>query len=272
MAKTICYAPRIWGRPPRQLTPSLRKALLAKRDAWLQQIDPASLFHPLFDLLPDVYFFAKNRRGELMFLSRKSLELYHLTNAEQLIGLTDFDLNPTPMAQAYVQDDERIYATGQSLLHRVELWFDRLGMPEWFLVYKLPIRSRGGKIIGIMGFSQSYEGRAKLLSPLGSIARAVAFIRENYQHEVTLAQLARVACVSPRHLERKFKTVFGVRPHEFLIKTRVLAACRRLPGTNDSLADVAATCGFSDQSAFTHHFHQQVGVTPTAFRRNSGAE
>lgn len=142
-------------------------------------------------------------------------------------------------------------------------------MPEWFLVNKLPIRARSGEIIGIMGFSQSYEGRAKLLSPLGGIAQAVGFLRENYQQEITLAQLARVAGLSPRQLQRKFSAVFGIRPHEFLIKTRVLAACHHLRETNDSLADVAVACGFCDQSAITHHFHQQVGVTPTRFRSDT---
>jgi hypothetical protein len=50
----------------RQVAPKLRKQLLAKRDAWLGEIDPAHLFHRLFDVIPGVHFFAKNRKGELM--------------------------------------------------------------------------------------------------------------------------------------------------------------------------------------------------------------
>jgi AraC-like DNA-binding protein len=171
------------------------------------------------------------------------------------------------MAQAYVHDDEQIYATGKPLLNRVELWFDSQGMPDWFLVNKLPIRSRSGKIIGIMGFSQNYEGRAKLLEPFGGIARVVMHIRRNFLADLTVAELARRAGMSSRQLERRFKAAFGVSPQQFLIKTRLLAACRALRETDKTMAEVAMVCGFTDQSGFSRHFRQHFAMTPSQFRR-----
>src|SRR5687768_2718303 len=150
MRKATSYQPPSWGKPLPRITPGQRKARLAKRDAWLREIDPASLFHRLLDLIPGVYFFAKNRRGELMFTSEASRNLLHISEEAAVIGLTDFDLNPPDMAQSFVNDDEQIYATGRPLLNRVELWFDAQGMPDWIVVNKMPIRSRSGKIIGIM--------------------------------------------------------------------------------------------------------------------------
>jgi hypothetical protein len=129
---------------PRKLTSAQREALLARRNEWLNQIEPSSLFYPLLDLVPGVYFFAKNRQGELMLSGARNLKMYHVGDPAELVGLTDFDLNPAPMAQAYVEDDARIYATGEPILHRAELWFDELGMPDWFLVCKLPLRARDG--------------------------------------------------------------------------------------------------------------------------------
>ena len=123
------------------------------------------MFFPLFDLLPGVYFFAKNRQGELMLSGTRNLSMYHIHDPVDLIGLTDFDLNPAPMAKAYTKDDALIYSTGQPLLHRLELWFDEMGMPDWFLVSKLPVRARDGTIIGIMGFSQSYEKHVDFCRP-----------------------------------------------------------------------------------------------------------
>ncbi|HEX9048274.1 MAG TPA: AraC family transcriptional regulator, partial [Verrucomicrobiae bacterium] len=90
------------------MSASKKQELLAARDAWLQQIDPSSLFHRLFDLIPGVYFFAKNRRGELMFLSRATRDQSHLTDDTSVIGLTDFDLNPYNMAVAFTRDDAHI--------------------------------------------------------------------------------------------------------------------------------------------------------------------
>lgn len=271
MRKATGFVPVSWRNPPRKLTLSKRRALLAKRDAWLREIRPTSLFHLLFDVVPGVFFFAKNRRGELMFTCRASRNLYHLADEAAVIGLTDFDLNPPDMAQSYTNDDARIYATGKPLLNRMELWFDAEGIPDWFVVNKMPIRSRAGKIIGIMGFSQTYEGRAKLLQPFRGIASAVSQLRQNYQQKISIRELGRRAGLSMRQLQRKFKASFGVGPQQFLIKTRLLAACRRLRETDQSLAEIAFGCGFTDQSAFARHFRHHFGLTPSDFRRRETA-
>jgi AraC-like DNA-binding protein len=241
--------------------------MLAKREAWLREIDPLHLFHRLFDLIPGVYFFAKNRAGELMLTSQASRRLYHLNDESSIIGLTDFDLNPLEMAEAYAKDDALVFSTGKPILNRVELWFNEQGMPDWFVVNKMPIFSRSGKIIGIMGFSQSYEGRAKLLAPFPGISRAVNHLRENFQQPVSMRELAHLAGLSLRQMERKFQNSFGVGPREFLIKTRLLAACRSLRETDRGLGEIAFACGFPDQSAFNRHFRQHFGVTPSELRR-----
>ncbi|MFA7005986.1 MAG: PAS domain-containing protein, partial [Verrucomicrobiia bacterium] len=143
--------------PPSRLGSAPVKHRLAQREAWLRQIAPTSLFHVLFDHLPGLHFFAKNRRGETMFASSSVRKLYDLHDEADVIGLTDFDLNPPVMAKGYVADDARIYRTGEPVLRRVELWWDARGIPDWYQVTKLPIRSRRGVIIGIMGVLQRYE-------------------------------------------------------------------------------------------------------------------
>lgn len=260
------------GKPLTRLTPARRKALLSKREAWLRDIDPTNLFHRLFDMIPGVYFFAKNHKGEVMFASQGLLDLYHIADEAAIIGLTDFDLNPSDMARSYVQDDARIYASGKPLLNRVELWFDRFGMPDWSVVNKMLIRSRAGKVIGIMGFSQTYEDRAKLLQPFQGISKAVSHLRRNYQDNISIKEMARLSGLSPRQLERKFRSAFGVSPQQFLIKTRLLAACRALRETVKSLAEIAFNSGFSDQSAFARHFRRHIGMTPGQFRRKEAVK
>jgi AraC-like DNA-binding protein len=267
MRKTTPYVPVSWRKPPRRIEPSEREALLAKRDAWLREIDPQCLFHTLFDLIPGIYFFAKNRQGEIMFTCQANRNLYHMTDDVEVIGLTDFDLNPADMAGSYVHDDALIYETGKPLLNRVELWFDPQGIPDWFVTNKMPIRSRTGEIIGIMGIMQSYEGRAKLLQPFESISKAVSHLRQNYQQDIAIEEVARLAGLSIRQLQRKFKSLFGQGPQQFLIKTRLLSSCRLLRETTQSLAEIAFSCGFTDQSAFARHFRRQFGITPREYRR-----
>ncbi len=264
-----------WRQSRKPLSALEQKARLEERDAWVREIDSDYLFHRLFDAFPGCYFFAKNRQEELMFLSQSEREIYRLGEADDVIGLTDFDLNPEDMARSFVQDDERIFTTGESLLNRVELWFDQQGVPDWFVVNKMPIRSRAGEIIGIMGFSQVYDGQAQSLPLFHEVAKVVDYIRQHYAEDIELAELAGLAGLSPRQLQRKFKAVFGVGPQRFLIKTRLLAACAALQETDASVAQIASTCGFSDQSAFARQFHQHIGMTPKKFRRQQlmpGAE
>src|SRR5262245_41938700 len=116
-------------RPVPKVSGASRAARLKERESWLRKIDGAFLFHRLFDLIPGVSFFAKNRKGEMMFASRSVLERYHLREESDIVGLTDFDLSPHDMARAHVLDDEQIYRSGQPILNRIELGFDDAGVP-----------------------------------------------------------------------------------------------------------------------------------------------
>lgn len=108
------------------------------REDWMGSLAPTGLFHRLFDHIPGVYFFAKDRTGHLMFASRGLLQRYQMSDDSEFIGRTDFDINPDTMAQAYVEDDRRLLAGETDSIERVELWWDRQGIPDWFLVTKLP--------------------------------------------------------------------------------------------------------------------------------------
>jgi len=259
-------APAITVQPLPPVVPARRREILAERDAWLRQIDPACLFHRLFDAIPGLQFFAKDQRGKLMFMNRANLHKYHTADETALLGLTDFDLNPLSLAQSFVDDDARIYTTGEPLLNHVELVLEDQGTPDWYVVNKLPIRSRTEKIIGIMGLSQSFQDRSTLLSPFQTISKAVSYVQQNYQQDNSIRNLARLAGFSARQLERKFKACFGIGPEQFLIKTRLLAACRQLSDTDHSLAQIAGECGFPDQSAFAHQFRRHLNTTPHEFR------
>ena len=103
--------------------------------------------------------------------------------------------------------------------------------------------------------------------PRGRLRAVVAYIEEHLGGSPTLEQLAAVARLSAYHFARQFKAATGLPPHQYLIARRVERARQLLqPGTDLSLAEVAARAGFSDQSQFTHHFKRVVGVTPGQFR------
>jgi AraC family transcriptional regulator len=84
---------------------------------------------------------------------------------------------------------------------------------------------------------------------------------------VSLKELARECRLSTAHFSRAFRRSVGVAPHNWLIEQRIVLSKKKMRDDRLSLADVAAECGFSDQSHLTRHFVRIVGVTPGAWRR-----
>jgi AraC family transcriptional regulator len=90
-------------------------------------------------------------------------------------------------------------------------------------------------------------------------------IIESSGPRVTLAQLAESAGVHPVHLCRAFHRHFHCTIGEMIRKIQLERACHALGG-GVPLAQVALSCGFSDQSHFCRVFRRELGVTPARYR------
>jgi AraC family transcriptional regulator len=108
--------------------------------------------------------------------------------------------------------------------------------------------------------------------PQGGLApwqerRAKEILLANLEGGVPLKELARECRLSVGHFSRAFRRTLGVPPHNWLNQQRIVLSKEKLRDERRSLCDVAAECGFCDQSHFTRHFARIVGVTPRAWRR-----
>lgn len=240
-----------------------------KRAAWVARLDPCHLFHRLFDHVPGVHFFAKNRDGRLMFASRGLMNRYQMRDDSEIIGRTDFDLNPETMAEAYVNDDREIITGRARMVERIELWWDQQGMPDWFLVTKLPVRDKSGQIQGVMGVLRRPEEEERRLPVFQTVAQAVEMIRRDFARPLRIEDVAKACGQSVRQLQRRFQKAFGMTPQDFLIRTRLLEGTRLLERTALSAAEIAGQCGFVDASSFALHFRKRMGVSPGGYRKRS---
>jgi AraC-like DNA-binding protein len=106
----------------------------------------------------------------------------------------------------------------------------------------------------------------------GAEPRAVTWAREfleaNADEDVSLAQLAAVAGLSPFHLARVFREAIGLPPHTYLDQVRVERA-KGLLAAGLPIARAAADVGFADQSHLSRRFKRLVGVTPGQYRAGS---
>jgi AraC-like DNA-binding protein len=85
---------------------------------------------------------------------------------------------------------------------------------------------------------------------------------------IRLSDIARECGLSVSHFARSFKTSFGTSTRQWLIQHRTDYAKQLMSQTTMSLIEIAIQSGFNDQAAFTHTFHQIVGVSPGSWRRH----
>src|ERR1700730_8465068 len=121
--------------------------------------------------------------------------------------------------------------------------------------------------------AQTYGGMRPMSQPArGGLApwqvrRAKEILRANLKGSVALREVARECGLSVGYFSHAFRRTLGVAPHQWLIEQRVVLSKEKLRDDGLSLSDVAAECGFSDQSHLTRAFRQTVGVSPGAWRR-----
>jgi len=98
------------------------------------------------------------------------------------------------------------------------------------------------------------------------VARALAYMRDNLDRDVTRDEVAQFAGISAGHFSHLLRARTGRSFTELLRSYRVEAACGLLRTTDRSLADIAGACGFCDQSYFSHVFREQKKTTPRQYR------
>jgi AraC-like DNA-binding protein len=96
--------------------------------------------------------------------------------------------------------------------------------------------------------------------------RARDFVLAALPEPLELADLARVACLSPSHFLRAFRRAFGVTPHAYVTAERMKTACRLLASTDQPVTDVCLAVGFDSLGSFSWAFRRRYGLPPQAWR------
>ena len=97
--------------------------------------------------------------------------------------------------------------------------------------------------------------------------RATELLEASLDGNIALQQVAEACELSVSHFARAFKTTYRKPPYRWLIERRVDRARDLMTNTHLPLADIAAQCGFADQSALNRSFKRIHGVTPGIWRR-----
>jgi AraC-like DNA-binding protein len=228
---------------------------------------------PLLDCLQDVLAWVKDRDGRYCWVNRAFLISYDLerrpggppARLEEVLGKTDYDLSPAFLADQYRLDDEHVL-TGRRIVNRIELVGQPGGPAAWNVTNKLPLADAGGAIFGTAGITRRLDTPGQERVPGTEFAAVLAYMRDHYHEPISNERLARLAHLSVRAFERKFRSTFHLTPQRYLRKLQLRMASRALVYTNQPLAGVATSCGFVDQSHFSREFRRQFGRSPRDYR------
>lgn len=104
-------------------------------------------------------------------------------------------------------------------------------------------------------FGERYEAR---------ISRAIAFVDANPAETISLEKLASIACLSPFHFHRVFRSLTGEPVREF-VERRKLEHAIAMASKGSSWKHASSLCGFASPISFTRAFKRVYGVPPSEF-------
>jgi len=110
--------------------------------------------------------------------------------------------------------------------------------------------------------------------PKWRLRRVEEYVGTNFDHGITLSELAKVAGLSRMHFAAQFRAATGYRPREYLLHQRIERAKSLLSNSETVLAEVALTVGFCTQAHFSTVFKRITGESPARWRcasRNASA-
>ena len=98
-------------------------------------------------------------------------------------------------------------------------------------------------------------------------ADTISWLQANLDQEVTVADLAARAAMSPRTFARRFPASTGTTPLTWILRERVRLAQRLLETTDLPVDAIAGKTGFGTADNLRKHFGRMLHTTPQAYRR-----
>ena len=101
-----------------------------------------------------------------------------------------------------------------------------------------------------------------------NLAKAVSYMENSYNVNISIKDLAEMCYISERHFSRIFRATYHITPGAYLNEIRMKNASRMLRATNMAVTEISEKCGFSNSSFFARQFRKTFGISPLEYRKN----
>lgn len=166
------------------------------QSAWFGRLRPGGV-RELFEHLPNTLYFAKDSDLRLMAGNRAFVRRCGYPSEIEMIGHFDPEIFSAELAENYRSDDRKVIESGQPLLGIVELFPNRLGVPEWFITDKVPLFAKDGKVHGLCGTVRSYEGARAALQPYLDLAPVTEYLKKHFDENISIKDVSMILLPNP---------------------------------------------------------------------------
>lgn len=98
------------------------------------------------------------------------------------------------------------------------------------------------------------------------LTKAERFLQDHLEENLNASDLAQALSCSREHLSRVFRRLLGKSPYQYLVRKKMLHACRLLKETDLASKTIAARLGYSTAAQFTRTFKRVMHMEPSRFR------
>jgi AraC-like DNA-binding protein len=233
---------------------------------FFETLDGSLALTPLFEYLPEVYLYVKDRRSRFVKVNEALWRMRGFDSEGEMIGLCDRDIHPQHLADQYIAEDNRVMKSGRPLPNQIWLVPGKGEELKWFISSKIPLFDVRGRVIGVAGVMRDLEKAESLIRPYREMDEAISYVLRHYAEPIEVTRLAALMHLSVSQFDRRFKRLYQMTPMQYVLRVRINAACQALTTSDRSIAEIAVACGFYDQSYFTKQFRKQFAQSPTGYR------
>jgi PAS domain S-box-containing protein len=115
------------------------------------------------------FIWLKDLDGRFILVNRKFAEACKFTSTDELIGKTEYDINPARRARKYVSQDQKVIRTGKNLVTLEKIRTE--AGEQWYETFKSPVIDQNGAVIGTTGFAIDVTERKRKVEQVRRLNR-----------------------------------------------------------------------------------------------------
>jgi AraC-like DNA-binding protein len=100
-----------------------------------------------------------------------------------------------------------------------------------------------------------------------NINKAIEFLREEYNNDFSIEDVAHTANLSTYHFIRIFKSMTGITPYDYLLNVKIEKAIELLKLKKHTITEICFMCGFNNPGHFSSVFKRKIGIVPSQYRK-----